>query len=322
MLQFMTKTKSCPYEIIGGRMIFSKNLDEPFENYHRTILNYPTLSVHFSFCKDQELTLTKDQELTLTKNISCIVIKTDSCISTLIFPKYMMYTSITIDLVYLIFHGFNKYMKRIYLEANIMSNLPLNLPKNMIFFSGFSFTDHDFILSPKLITYHHYGNCKPIILPKKLRYLTFQGTSCNLIYKTLLPPKLKFLHVELSHYLDKNKYYCRLTLTNPLTTFITMENYDHHKYIIDHIDAVERVYIDTQFKLPNVPCKSIVHYNPNVIMYNSTDNNFAPLLVIAIISGWMFLCIIGITAGTFRMSIFYHTTLEFLQHGTKIVFRQ
>lgn len=307
MLQFMTQTKSCPYEIIGGRMIFSKNIDEPFENYHRTILNYPTLSVHFSFYEGQELTL--------TKNISCIVMETDNSISTFIFPKYMMYASITIDFAYLIFHGFNKYMKRIYLEANITSNSPLKFPKNMTFLSGFSFTDHDFKLSSKLITYHHYGNRKLIILPKKLRYLTFQGTSSNLICKTLLPPKLKFLHVKLSHYLDKNEHYCRLTLINPMTTLIITEDYVDYEYVIDHIDTVKHVYIDTQFKLPNVPCKSIVHYNPILRMYDSTDNNFAQPLVIAIASGWMFLFIIVPVVSTFRMSIFYHIIFEFLQHN-------
>lgn len=304
MLPFTTKTDYPPYKIIGERMIFSKKLDEPFENYHRTILNYLTLSVNFSLCRPQELTF--------TKNINCIVITADSILIS-IFPKHMMYASITTK--YILFHGFNKYIERMVIDGKIIGECPINLPKNMTLFSGFSFEHAQKVkLNSKLITYNHFSDIEPIILPKKLRYLTISGCSCYAICEILMPPNLKFLYLDLLHYLDEPELYCQLGfIKNPLTTFVITDFCDN-QYTIDNMDTIKHVYIDPQFKLPNMPCKSIIHYNPIDKIYELNDNEyFVSKLVVGIIGSLMFSFGIGILTITFYSSVFYDITSEFVQ---------
>lgn len=126
MLNFAFKTNLPLYEIIGNRMIFLKELNEPFENYHCTILNYPSLSVHFSRYNHKHLAL--------TKNINCIVTTFGKSISIFIFPKHMMYASITLKMFNSFHCSPNKYMKRLFLNAHAVLWDCMNLPKNMTFF--------------------------------------------------------------------------------------------------------------------------------------------------------------------------------------------
>lgn len=125
------------------------------------------------------------------------------------------------------------------------------------------------------------------MLPKKLRYLIFCFSPYKSISNTLFPPNLKFLHINLLSYLDKHESHHQLdfTLENPLTTLVLTEDDIRHgfEYTIDHIDTVGHIYIETQFKLPNVPCKSTVHYHPTNKKNNLTDLEYDRMLFLSYI---------------------------------------
>lgn len=303
-MQFITKTKPCPYEIKGGQ-IFFKNLDELFENYHRVILNYPTMSVHFS--------LSKCQNIIFTKNIICVRLPNWDNGTFELFPKHMTYVNIETNLSQCL--SLNKYIKRMYAYIEFKNIFPIKLSKNMTsWLSKSSFLGHDCTLNSKLITLFYNGD-KQLILPKKLRYLTL-SLGFSSICEILFPPNLKFLHVHPFYFKNKSATCCFMTLKNPLTSFVVMETYiTYNEYMIDHIDTIKHVYVHFQTVLPNKPCTTTVHYHPNDNVQCLTKNKEAFLSLI--VSAFIFemnIVIVYSIAITFRESIFYDMTSEFLHN--------
>lgn len=304
MMQFITKTKPCPYEIKGGQIIF-KNLDEPFENYHRVILNYPTMSVYFSF--------SKCQNIIFTKNIICVrMLNCDSGRFEL-FPKHMLCVNIEANSTQCL--CLNKYIKRMYAYIDFENIFPIKLSKNMTLWSSkSSFLGHDCTLNSKLITLYYNGD-KQLVLPKNLRYLTLHYGFSS-IHKILFPPNLKFLHVHPFYFKNKSAMCCFMTLKNPLTSFVVMEAYStRNEYMIDHIDTIKHVYIHSQTEIPNKPRTSIVHYHPNDSVRYLTKNE--DVILSLIVSAFIFeinIVIVCSISMTFRESIFYDMTSEFLHN--------
>lgn len=294
--------KTCPYKIIGNKIHFTKNLDEPIENYYHLIRNYST--VHFSHCK---------QHVILTKNIVHLIVECSSFNPTSIFPKNIL--SVTMDLTGDSDHipRYNKNM--IYMNwERFWVGPPMPLSKNIITLIDHSFSDK-YVLNSKLVVL----NCRNAhalthgVLPKKIRRLTIFVHHFDIMSKINIPPNLKFLRLDKSH--GKHTFFHLLTpIEKPLDTIIiTAPNTCPNEYVVECSHIISKhLYVPTNTELFNVSCKTRTYFDKCCMDGREFTYYVRNRLLVGVVFIAMFeyLFAIGIISYTFSMSIFYEMVSE------------